>query len=269
MKNNFSFLFIFFIILFSCKKESLDFNKNSDSLKDSVNNKILEIQNVNQLKGQKVITDCPMYPYSAVANCGPITVGNLFSYWEMHGYKGLFPGNLSSATKNDIYVWMSSSLHDKDYCVPSYPLADKSELGGAHANDCIADFLGTGFSSLDCPDKMTKPLGLLPGIENYVKHYTKYKSECKEYNFYSFPWDSIVSNIDRNHPMLALVNMDNDDTLWDHWTLVIGYNDTGVKKYFNCVSLQGQLSSFPYTQIYENASIVQWRITRIYTFNIQ
>jgi hypothetical protein len=227
---------------------------------------------------QKVIANCPMYAWNNKAYCGPITVGNLFAYWDINGYDDMFPGNLSSATSYEISEWMSSLEHYKDYFLPkdNFPpytiMPDKSELpvGDEHPNNCIADFIGTGFSRYNCPGGLTLPIGLKPGIDDYVKHVApNYKSECKEYPFDSFPWDSLVSNIDRNHPMVALVNMNADDNPYDHWTLVIGYKYIGIKKYFGCVSLQGELRWFPYTSRYEHIDVEQWRIFLIYTFNIQ
>lgn len=234
-----------------------------------------------QFKGamaQKVIDNCPMFPWNNIAYCGPITVGNLFAYWGIHGYDDLFPERLKHATVDELNKWMSSEEHYNDYFLPkdNFPpytiMPDKSELpiGDEHPDNCIADFLGTGFSRYHCPGGLTLPIGLKSGIDNYVKHFTpNYKSECKEYAFDIFPWDSLVSNINRNHPMVALVNMNNDSNPYDHWALVIGYKDDGANKYFACVSLQGTLRWFPYTEIYEDASVEQWRIFLIYTFNIQ
>lgn len=234
-----------------------------------------------QFKGamaQKVIDNCPMFPWNNIAYCGPITVGNLFAYWGIHGYDDLFPENLKHATVDELNKWMSSEEHYNDYFLPkdNFPpytiMPDKSELpiGDEHPDNCIADFLGTGFSRYHCPGGLTLPVGLKPGIDNYVKHFTpNYKSECKEYSFEKFPWDSLVSNIDRNHPMVALVNMNNDSNPYDHWALVIGYKNDGANKYFACVSLKGTLRWFPYTEVYEDVNEEQWRIFLIYTFNIQ
>ena len=226
---------------------------------------------------QKVI-DCPMYAWNNKAYCGPITVGNLFAYWDINGYDDIFPGDIRRATDDKINEWMSSQSHYYDYFLPAdnFPpytiIPDKSEqpISDFNSYNCIADFLGTGFSKYNCPGGLTLPAGLKPGIDNYVKHFTpNYKSELKEYTFVNFPWDSIVSNIDRNHPMVALVNMDNDNNPYDHWALIIGCKYDGNQKYFGCVSLMGELIWFPYSQIYENEKVQQWRIFKIYTFNIQ
>ena len=84
--------------------------------------------------------------------CGPTSCGMLMGYWDTRGFDSLMPVD-ASIENNAVKSVIASQQHYDDYCLPlddiahsPVVLADKSTTGGAHANNCIADYLRTSWS---------------------------------------------------------------------------------------------------------------------------
>jgi len=81
--------------------------------------------------------------------CGPTALGMVIGHWAAGGFPHLDPGSMQQA----IASGDGPGTHYSDYAEPLdyWPslLADKSESGGAHAHDCLADFMRCSWSGRD------------------------------------------------------------------------------------------------------------------------
>jgi len=112
-------------------------------------------------KAQVVIPDVPIYIWQHGA--APTAIGMILGYYDAD-LPDLVQGDASTQTKfvNDMIAGDSEDLgcgnpfsdHFHDYACPlDSPggiLMDKSQTGGAHEHNCLADFSSTSFSSQGC-----------------------------------------------------------------------------------------------------------------------
>ncbi len=102
-----------------------------------------------------VLNDVPTYYW--YHGCTPTSGMMLFGFWDAHGYSNLIPGsNDWSTNETNIKNSIASPGHITDYAlyndVDDYgwsdPYTDISEINpsSAHADNCLADFMGTSRS---------------------------------------------------------------------------------------------------------------------------
>ena len=153
--------------------------------------------------------------------CGPTAVVTVLGYWDAQGYANLIPG-----------TWQDACATQEHYESYSMPLdsgstgikADKSTIGGAHENNCIADWYGTSQSMS----------GLVFGWSRYSKTddafigYTHWRgygdSESWSETWGLLTWDDVVDEIDAGRPMVFLVDTSGNGST-DHFVACVGYDD--------------------------------------------
>ena len=177
-------------------------------------------------RSQVVLDDIPVYLWWR--GCGPTALGMVIGYYDNIGYSNLLGG--SAFVQNDtINNAIADSMHYEDYSKPLdfYPnvFTDKSEFGGAHSSDCMADFMHTSWSS----DGNSFGWSWSNRIDNAFKDYIwmndsdYYLNTSYEY-FSFFSWIEYKNEIDNNRPVILLVDSDGD-AYTDHFVIAFGYDD--------------------------------------------
>ena len=173
------------------------------------------------------LSDVPAYLWQH--GCGPTAIGMLIGYWDMHGCPNLIAGDSSSQTSS-VEEAIASTEHYNDYSLPidntgTGLLQDKSELGGAHTNNCIADWSETSWSSqgnyygwtwLSAIDDATEGYAAAMGYGSFTAH---------NENWGAFTWNDFVAEIDAGRPMVFIVDTDANGST-DHFVTAIGYDDS-------------------------------------------
>ncbi|MCC7204368.1 MAG: hypothetical protein IT441_04765 [Phycisphaeraceae bacterium] len=199
-----------------------------------------------------VIASVPAYEWWF--GCTPTAVGMLMGYYDQAGYINLMPGNASTQTDavneaiassgNGFYINGDTAVtpgtpgsgHIPDYALYggnagndedlSSPIPDMSELDptNAHANDSIADFLGTSRSSLGLEMGGTWGTYIAAGVMAYFTYrgYTDVAAAVT-IAWGSLSWDAYTAQIDADQPVLLSVDSDGNGTV-DHTVLAIGYD---------------------------------------------
>lgn len=191
--------------------------------------------------GETVIKGVP--GFSWYNGCDPTAAGMVIAYWDMHGYSKLIPGDSTTQTKAVNQV-IASDAHYNDYALPKDTeetglLPDKSSTGGAHEDNCLADFMGTSRSSA----------GLLWGwttseyVDDGLLAYTEYVNEqngtfywANSQHYYhstTFSFDVFKAQINQNHPMVFIVDHDGDGES-DHAVTAVGYRETNGYPEYAC-----------------------------------
>lgn len=191
---------------------------------------ILSITLSNRAIPQVLITGVPVYRWQH--GCIPTCVGMIIGFYDAQGFDQLIPGSpyYQNPTIDSI---ISSPKHFLDYCLPldtkDNIKKDKSELGGAHTSDCIADFLRTSWSSEGVWYGDTKDKFVSSAFKNYVENiYPDYIAFSDIVYFTSDSWNTYKIEIDNNRP--AMVSIDTDgDGVEDHTVVGIGYNQANMK----------------------------------------
>ena len=102
----------------------------------------------NNHKSAVIISGVPAYLWHR--GCGPTSLGMLIGYYDTQGLSDLINGDASTQT-NSVDDAIANEEHYNDYSLPLdyYPNLeqDKSDLGGAHTANCMADFMETSWSS--------------------------------------------------------------------------------------------------------------------------
>jgi hypothetical protein len=219
---------------------------------------------------EKLITGVPAYIW--YEGCGPTVIGMLCGYYDSHGFPGLLPGDAATQT-TAVNSAIASTEHIDDYAKPketALPVQpDKSELpaGDEHTNNCIADFMLTSRSIIGNIWGWSKGVDIKPSWENYIANYApEYVAAATQYYYNDIPiWDTLVSNIDKNKPMLLLVDT-NLDGLTDHFVIVNGYKIENDKNYYGCFNTWD--SNQHWYEFAQMGSGIQWGVARCYTFSI-
>jgi len=184
----------------------------------------------NNQKSTNTIIGVPSYIWHR--GCGPTALGMVIGYYDTHGFTDLIDGDASTQTSyvNDA---IANSNHYSDYSLPidSPPnlLADKSQLGGAHSSNCIADFMNTSWSSRSNYWGWSWSNDIAPAFTNYIqmRNSTYVVSTSYQYFNTGTSWNNFKSEIDSNKPVVLLVDS-NGDGYTDHFVTGIGYDDTGM-----------------------------------------
>jgi hypothetical protein len=228
---------------------------------------LLSLQSIAQTK---VISGVPVYYWRH--GCGPTAEGMVLGYYDTHGFPDLIAGDASEET-SEVDQALVSDEHYTDYAQPidADPtlMPDKSELptGDEHTNNCLADFMGTSQSVKGNYYGWSLPSDMASAWENYISTLVpKYAGTAHRYDFDSFPWDSLVANIDRNCPLLFNVDV-NGDGIHDHYVCVTGYAVSEGVKYYNCLNTWDDTYYhwYPYKA---TADGVSFGISSCYTFEI-
>ena len=177
-------------------------------------------------KDAVVIQNVPSYLWRH--GCGPTALGMLVGYYDMFGFSDFIPGDASVQTT---YVddAIANEEHYADYSEPidSYPnlLEDKSELGGAHNSNCIADFMETSWSSENNYYGWSWSSDIAISFRDYIHFINPAYSINTSYEWFSEQsWGIYKENIDDNKPVVLLVDSDGDGST-DHFVTGIGYDE--------------------------------------------
>lgn len=191
---------------------------------------------------QVVIPGVPAYLWHH--GCGPTAVGMVIGYWDGHGCDLLVSGDASTQTASVNAMIaddgghpncaLADGDHYQDYSCPEdywpSPISpDRSQLGGAHASNCVADFFQTSWSSRnnyygwswfsDVPGSFTDYVNLIA---------SQYNPSATNKYFTQFSWSNYKAEIDDGRPVVFLVDTDGDGST-DHFITGIGYNDATMK----------------------------------------
>ena len=177
-------------------------------------------------KNQVIIDNIPTYIWEH--GCGPTALGMLIGYYDFIGFPDLIEGD---ATIQNSFVdnAIANSEHYSDYSEPIdyYPdlLEDKSELGGAHVSNCIADFMQTSWSSVSNRYGWSWSSKIDDAFTSYIQMQNSDYYTYTSYEWFSSSsWDIFKSEIDNERPVILLVDSDGDGST-DHFVTGIGYDD--------------------------------------------
>jgi len=175
---------------------------------------------------QIIVNNVPIYLWHR--GCGPTALGMVVGYYDMNGFNDLIIGNASSQT-TDVNNAMANQEHYDDYSLPidNYPdlFQDKSELGGAHSSNCIADFMETSWSSKNNRYGWSWSNKIDDAFRNYIQMQNANYTIFTSYNYFgSSSWDNFKIEIDNNRPVVILVDSDGDGNT-DHFVTGIGYDE--------------------------------------------
>jgi hypothetical protein len=263
-------LFYFLFITWQLNAQMINHQSTTGPTPPKGINTIGHVSDEKNVTTQQVITGVPAYLWHH--GCGPTSVGMVLGYYDMHGFANLIPGSSSTQT-TPVNTAIASTENYDDYASPedNYPtlLPDKSELptGDEHINNCIADYMFTSqsYSSNYYGWSWSSDIG--PAWLDYIYYDTdpNYTGVCSPYDFVSFPWDSLVNNVNNNHPMVFLVDTDGDGST-DHFICVVGYKtDLGIN-YYGCFDTWD--SNLHWYQYLPMAGGTPWGIYSCYTFGI-
>lgn len=192
--------------------------------------------------GEVVIEGVPAYLW--YNGCNPTAAGMILAYWDMHGYSKLLPGNSTTQT-SEVNQAIASDEHYNDYALPKDDdstgvLQDKSSLGGGrHADNCLADFLGTSRSSGNLLYGATTSEYCDDGMLAYtmyvnLKNGTAYEADSQlYYHSTTFSFDLFKMQINQNHPMVFVVDVTADGE-GDHAVAAVGYRETNGYPEYAC-----------------------------------
>lgn len=186
------------------------------------------IKNINP-ESATLISGVPSYLWRY--GCGPTALGMVIGYYDTHGFPDLIPGNASVQNSN-VNNAIANDEHYNDYSLPLdyYPnlLQDKSELGGAHVSNCIADFMNTSWSSRNNFWGWSWSSDIGPAFEQYIQmRNDEYIINTNFVWFNSFSWSKYINEIDHNRPVVLLVDSDGNGYT-DHFVTGIGYDEDNM-----------------------------------------
>jgi hypothetical protein len=216
-----------------------------------------------------VIDGVPAYIWRH--GCGPTAEGMVFGYYDTHGFPNLLPGNGAIQT-SAIDQAIASDEHYNDYSLPldEAPTIkpDKSELpvGDEHPNNSIADYMGTSQSIKGNYWMWTLPSDIIPAWENYISEKVPdYVGTGRKYAFDDFPFDSLLANINRNQPLVFLVDVSGDG-VYDHYVCVVGCGTEDEIDHYCCLNTwDSSLHWYPFTKMKNG---VEWGVLNCFTFDI-
>ena len=177
-------------------------------------------------KTQVVINGVPSYIWHH--GCGPTALGMLLGYYDINGFPNLFPGDASSQTEA-VNNAIANQEHYNDYSEPidyyPYLYQDKSELGGAHTSNCIADYMRTSWSAANNRYGWSWAWDVMTAFNLYVNQQdSTYHTEVTYQLFAPEKWEMYTNEIDHQRPVVILVDSDGDGQS-DHFVTGIGYDE--------------------------------------------
>lgn len=182
---------------------------------------------INDSKSQVLITGVPSYLWRH--GCGPTALGMVVGYYDANGYSDLITGNASTQT-SDVNNAIANNEHYNDYSLPidNYPdlFQDKSELGGAHTSNCIADYMHTSWSLDQNRYGWSYSNKISVAFTSYIQQMNSNYTTYTTYIYFGSTnsWDTYKNEINNNNPVVLLVDSDGDGST-DHFVTGIGYDD--------------------------------------------
>ncbi|MBN1212213.1 MAG: C39 family peptidase, partial [candidate division Zixibacteria bacterium] len=188
-------------------------------------------------KAQTVISGVPTYLWQH--GCGPTALGMLIGYYDSHGYPTLVPGDATSQNSavnamiaddsNNPVCGSPASDHYQDYACPiDYSpnmQTDRSETGGTHTDNCVADFMSTSRSAFGNYYGWSWFSDMDNAFRDYVNDIDPSLTPYADnYYFSQFSWEDYKAEIDNNRPVVLLVDTDGDGST-DHFITAVGYDD--------------------------------------------
>lgn len=178
-------------------------------------------------RGQVVIPGVPSYHW--YHGCGPTALGMVIGYYDVIGFSDLIDGDASSQTYK-VQQAIASAQHYSDYSEPIdyFPdlFADKSDLGGAHQSNCIADYMQTSWSIRGSRYGDSWNENVAQAFIGYVAQQNHlYLAESNNHPFSSTSWYLYRNEINNDRPVVLLVDSDGDG-LSDHFVTGVGYDDS-------------------------------------------
>ncbi len=178
-----------------------------------------------QSKSQIVIPNVPSYFWHH--GCAPAALGMVVGYYDIIGFDDLISGDASVQTAS-VNRAIANSEHFSDYAMPLdyFPdiFTDKSELGGAHESNCLADYIKTSWSSRSNPYGASWSSEIAQAFIDYIYQQNHhYKVEAENYYFTSLAWSRYMNEINNNRPVVLLVDSDGNGAS-DHFVTGIGYD---------------------------------------------
>ncbi|MBN1422336.1 MAG: hypothetical protein JXP34_26410 [Planctomycetes bacterium] len=191
-----------------------------------------------------IIPGVPAYTWRH--GCAPTAVGMVIGYWDGHGCPDLVDGDAGQQSNADPMIAedggdprcaATRSDHYRDYACPidddreTYPdpLPDRSETGGAHEDNCLADFMGTSRSAKGLRYGASRYWDIPGAFVEYVNLVASaYRPRARNVRFSETAWDAYTAEIDAGRPVVLVVDIDGDgDT--DHAVTGVGYDDVAME----------------------------------------
>lgn len=186
-------------------------------------------------RNQVVITSVPAYLWHH--GCGPTALGMIIGYWDGLGYSDLVAGAAGTQTaavnamiaddSGTPQCTLPDGDHYQDYSCPrddGGPIQpDRSQTGGAHASDCVGDFMRTSWSAAGNRYGWSWSTDVLPAFQGYVQYASTYTATSESRYFGAITWAEYMAEIDAGRPVCLLVDTDGNGQT-DHFIAGIGYN---------------------------------------------
>jgi hypothetical protein len=195
---------------------------------------------------QTVIGAVPSYLWRH--GCGPTAAGMVIGYWDGQGFPALIPGGAASQTSavnQSIASGNGANTHYSDYSQPlDYrpdPISpDRSEppAGDEHTSHCVADFMGTSWSSRNNYYGWSWFSDVDDALRDYAAyinaaHGTSYEVTSWNESWSTFSWEKYIAEIDAGRPLVFLVDTNGNGST-DHFVTAIGYRDTSGYPEYAC-----------------------------------
>ena len=183
--------------------------------------------NKDNYKSTVLIDGVPAYLWHR--GCGPTSLGMIIGYYDTHGFPDLIVGDATNQT-DSVNNAIANKEHTNDYSIPLdyYPNLeqDKSDLGGAHTSNCIADFMETSWSSKNNYWGWSWSSKIDDAFRDYINLVGDYETfDTYEYFSTSGSWYKFTNEIDHERPVLLLVDSNGDGST-DHFVTGIGYDES-------------------------------------------
>jgi len=189
-----------------------------------------------------VLRDVPNYYW--YHGCSPTAGMMVLGYWDACGCPNLIPGaNTPSGTVDNL---IASPQHVSDYALYkgvddsgyASPYPDKSSLGGAHASNCLADFMYTSESSAGNCYGETATDQIAAGMARYAT-WKGYSFTPNDIWVAQPQWSDFIKEIQFGRPVVLGVDSDGDGHL-DHSATAIGYRTTNGYFEYLCRDTYGE-----------------------------
>ena len=198
--------------------------------------------------GEVLLSGVPAYIWRD--GCAPTAAGMLVAFYDGRGFPGLIPGD--AATQTDAADQAIAShgssggpRHYEDYALPKDDghelLDDRSEspAGDEHADDCLADFMGTSRSALGLAYGWTYTSQVGQAVQDFVARvypsatvdHTDYSASSSDRNSL---FDRLRAEIDACRPVILYVDSSGDGVS-DHAVVGVGYRETGGYPEYACL----------------------------------
>ncbi len=224
--------------------------------------------------GQTVrLDDVPAYEWTH--GCSPTAGMILLGYWDIYGYTNYISGmSLWEYNQAGIENAIASQGHIDDYALYNgvedsegniYPDMSEINPSGAHANDCLADFMGTSRSAYGLSYGATNSSQIAQGVVDYATW--KSYSLTAGGNDYAMPtWEEFTSEIDIGRPVLFSVDTDRDGVI-DHSVTAFAYRIyNGVQQYACRDTWSSSTSTISWKTFREVSDAYSWGIGGWTTF---